>query len=37
MSHATHGRGILYPSGLPTFERVVAPAELANLMPHVRA
>lgn len=32
MPSATHGRGILCPSRLLTFERVVAPVELANLI-----
>ena len=32
MLHATHDRDVLYPSRLPTFERVAAPAELADLI-----
>lgn len=32
MPHPIHGRGILYPTRLPTFQRVAAPAELADLI-----
>lgn len=32
MPHSTQGRGILYPTRLPTFQRVAAPAEVADLI-----
>lgn len=37
MPRVTRGRGILCPSRLPTFERVVAPVELANVISLVLA
>ncbi len=32
MPHSTHGRGVLYPTRLPNFQRVTVPAELAALI-----